>query len=352
MSRNVDLLQLLKELIQIGIALTSERDLSILLERILSEARRFTGAEAGTLFLREGDRLQFSVVQNDRLARELGEPEMRRRLQAEALPLTHESLASYVALTGEALNLPDVYQIPPDRPYTFSRWFDQKIGYRTQSVLVVPLQDPSGKIFGVLELINAMDEQNHVIPFHPGYEYLVRSLASQAAVAIRNSELEALSFTDSLTGVYNRRYLMLRISEEAKRHARHGQPVSVVLMDLDHFKAINDRFGHSAGDQALQEVAGLVLKHSRSFTVIARYGGDEFAALLTDTPKTGAVAYAERIRRVIEQHPFQFGSLTVSLGVACLPEDIASDAELLPAADRAMYQAKQLGRNRIATLAT
>ncbi len=350
MARPVDLLQLLKELIQIGIALTSERDLAILLERILTEARRFTGAEAGTLFIREGEKLQFAVVQNDLLARQLGEPEMRRRLQAESLPLSEESLAGYVALTGEVLNLPDAYEILPDQPYSFNLLLDSRVGYRTRSVLLVPLQDPSGNIFGVLELINALNEGGEAIPFHPGYEFLVRSLASQAAVAIRNTELQALSFTDGLTGVYNRRYLTLRIGEEAKRHARFGQPVSVVLMDLDHFKEINDRLGHSGGDEALREVSRLLLKQSRSFTVIARYGGDEFGVLLVDTPKAGAVAYAERIREILEQHPFKHGSLTVSLGVACLPEDVTSEADLIPAADKALYQAKQLGRNRVEAL--
>ncbi|MBI4561743.1 MAG: GAF domain-containing protein, partial [Candidatus Rokubacteria bacterium] len=118
MPRPEDLPQLLKELIQIGIALTSERDPSVLLKMILLEARRFTRAEAGTLFLREGDQLRPAVVQNDLLADRLGEPELGR-LQAEPLPLSEESLAGYVALTGEILNLPDASAIPPDRPYTF-----------------------------------------------------------------------------------------------------------------------------------------------------------------------------------------------------------------------------------------
>src|SRR5881628_2306007 len=338
--------QAFRELVQIGITLTSEQDLTTLLERILTEARRFTHAEAGTLFLREGDMLGFSVVQNDKLARELGQDEMRRRLQAEPLSLRELSLAGHVALTGDILNLHDTYMIPPDRPYSFDPRVDARLNYRTQSILVVPLQDPANNILGVLELINALD-RGRVVPFDSQYEGLVRSLASQAAVALRNARLEDLSFKDALTDVYNRRYFTIRMEEEFKRHLRFAEPVSLVLLDLDRFKDVNDRFGHRAGDEALREVAQVLLKHSRNFTVVTRYGGDEFAVLLVNTGKDGAVAYGERIREIIAEHAFAHGTVTVSLGVASLPEDAASGDDLVVAADKAMYEAKRLGRNRV-----
>src|SRR5574341_2522263 len=335
---SLNLTQAFRELVQIGITLTSERNLGTLLERILTEARRFTRAEAGTLFLREGELLQFAVVQNDLLTREFGEAEMRRRLQEQPLHLREVSLAGHVALTGDILNLHDTYMIPPDRPYAFDARVDARLNYRTQSVLVVPVQDPSGTILGVLELINAQD-RGRIVPFDPQYESLVRSLASQAAVAIRNARLEDLSFKDALTDVYNRRYFMVRIEEEWKRHSRFAEPVSLVLLDLDHFKNVNDRFGHRAGDEALKEVARLLQRHSRNFTVVTRYGGDEFAILLVNTAKAGAVTYAERIRETVEQHEFAHGAVTVSLGVASLPEDGAGADDLVVAADKAMYRA-------------
>src|SRR6267143_4151838 len=343
---SLNLTQAFKDLVQIGINLTSEQNLATLLERILTEARRFTRAEAGTLFLREGDQLRFSVVQNDKLARDLGQEEMRRRLQADPLSLRELSLAGHVALTGDILNLHDTYMIPPDRPYSFDPRVDARLNYRTQSILVVPLQDPANNILGVLELINALD-RGRVVPFDSQYEGLVRSLASQAAVAIRNARLEDLSFKDALTDVYNRRYFMVRIEEEWKRHSRFAEPVSLVLLDLDHFKTVNDRFGHRAGDDALREVARLLIRHSRNFTIVTRFGGDEFAVLLVNTPKVGGVCYARRIREVIEQHAFAHGSVTVSLGVSSLPEDAANSDDLVVAADRAMYEAKRLGRNRV-----
>ncbi|PYN37158.1 MAG: hypothetical protein DME01_05565 [Candidatus Rokuibacteriota bacterium] len=343
----LNMTQAFRELVQIGITLTSEQDLGTLLERILTEARRFTRAEAGTLFLREGDQLRFAVVQNDKLARELGQEEMRRRLQSDPLSLRELSLAGHVALTGDILNLHDTYMIPPDRPYSHDPRMDARLNYRTQSILVVPLQDPANNILGVLELINAL-ERGRVVPFDSQYEGLVRSLASQAAVALRNARLEDLSFKDALTDVYNRRYFTIRMEEEFKRHCRFGEPLSLALMDLDHFKEVNDRFGHRAGDQALRDVAQLLVKHSRSFSIVTRYGGDEFAIILVNTAKTGGLTYAERIRAVVEQHPFPHGPVTVSLGIASLPENATTVDDLIVAADQALYDAKRLGRNRVA----
>jgi diguanylate cyclase (GGDEF)-like protein len=341
------LTELLEELILIGIALTSERDLSVLLERIVAEARRFTGAEAGTLFLREGGVLRFAVVQNEPLARQFGARGVRERIGAEPLPLAVPSLAGYVARTGHAITLPNAYALPPDSPYAFNPYFDARTDYRTRSVLVVPLQELSGEVLGVLQLINARDAQGAVVPFHAEFEGLVRSLASQAAVAIRNAMLEDLSFKDPLTGAYNRRYFTLRIEEEAKRHARFGEPVSLVLIDVDHFKAVNDRYGHDAGDTVLRDVTRVLIDNSRDFSIVTRYGGDEFAVLLVNTPKAGALRYAERILGVVARHPFVQGRLTVSIGVATLPEDVTTADELIPTADRALYAAKQRGRNTV-----
>ena len=343
----MNLTQAFRELVQIGITLTSEQDLGTLLERILTEARRFTKAEAGTLFLREGDMLRFSVVQNDKLAKELGQEEMQSRLQAEPLSLRELSLAGHVALTGDILNLHDTYMIPPDRPYAFDSRVDTRLNYRTQSILVVPLQDPAHNILGVLELINAL-ERGRVVPFDSQYEALVRSLAAQAAVALRNARLEDLSFKDALTDVYNRRYFTVRMEEEFKRHCRFGEPLSLALADLDHFKEINDRFGHRAGDEALRDVSRLLVKHSRSFSVVTRYGGDEFAIILVNTAKGGGVTYADRIRSVIEQHRFAHTPVTMSLGVASIPEDATNVDDLIVAADKALYEAKRAGRNQVA----
>ncbi len=346
----IDREQLLEELIEIGLALTNERDLYALLDRILEAARRFTRAEAGTLFLCEGDHLRFAVVQNDLLERKLGKSEMQHRLQAEPLRLSEPSLAGHVAQTGALINVADAYAIGVHETRVFNQRFDAASDYSTRSVLVVPLRDMTGSIVGVLELLNAIDDSGAIVPFEPDHEKLIRTLASQAAVAIRNARLEDLSFRDSLSELYNRRYFALRIDEEVKRHTRFGHPLSLVVLNIDRFEQLNADRGPALSDEVLREVARQLVKHSRSFTIIARLDGDDFAALLANTPKAGAVTYSQRIRGIIESHPFAHGTVTASFGVAGLPADAASAEDLIAAARRALSEAKGLGPNRVTAL--
>lgn len=165
-----------------------------------------------------------------------------------------------------------------------------------------------------------------------------------------NSRLKEFSFKDEVTGLYNRRFFSIRLEEEVSRHRRFRHPVSVVLLDLDGFKAVNDQQGHAAGDETLRGVAHILLKHSRGINVISRYGGDEFAVLLVETSKAGARLYADRIRQVIGTFPFSHGKqVTASLGVASVPDDEAATAEdLFRAADEALYSAKRAGKNQVA----
>jgi diguanylate cyclase (GGDEF)-like protein len=342
--------QVLDELLDIGLAVASERDLYALLDRILEAARRFTRAEAGTLFLRDGDRLRFAVVQNDLVERKLARPELQQRFEAEPLRLSEPSLAGHVAQTGEVLNVADAHAIGVHQTRTFNERFDVASDYATRSVLAVPLQDVTGSIVGVLELLNAVDESGATVAFQREHEKLIRTLAAHAAVAIHNARLENLSFKDSVTELYNRRYFGLRIEEEVKRHTRFGHPLSLVVANVDRFKPLNVEHGQPAADEVLREVARLLIRHSRSFTIIARLDGDEFAALLANTPKAGAVTYAQRIRSVIETHPFAHGTVTASLGVAGLPADAVSADDLLAAAQRALRDAKDQGRNRVVAL--
>jgi diguanylate cyclase (GGDEF)-like protein len=133
------------------------------------------------------------------------------------------------------------------------------------------------------------------------------------------------------------------------RYRRFNHPVSVVLLDLDGFKEINDELGHAAGDETLRGMADILLKHSRGINVICRYGGDEFAVLLVETSKGGARLYADRIRYVLPTHHFGHGRrVTASFGIASLPEDVVPSPDgLIRAADEALYAAKRAGKNRV-----
>ena len=285
--------QMVEDLLQLGIAISSEGELVPVLERIVTQARRFTGAEAATLFLREGSHLRFAVVQNEFNKRRLGDYEMQQRLAVERLPLDVPSLAGYVASSGEVVNIPEAYDIPSDAPYTFNWRVDLTTGYRTHSVLAAPLRDAAQRNLGVLQLINAIGSDGQTVPFHPRLEEVARAFAAYAAIAVRSARLEELSFKDPLTDGYNRRYLMLRLHEEVSRAARYQQPLSLILLDLDGFKSINDRWGHSAGDDVLKQVVQLLASQSRRDSVVARYGGDEFIALLAEHHQGGG----PRLRR-------------------------------------------------------
>jgi diguanylate cyclase (GGDEF)-like protein len=169
-----------------------------------------------------------------------------------------------------------------------------------------------------------------------------------------NARLKETSFKDDVTGLYNRRFFSLRLEEELSRYRRFNHPVSVVLLDLDGFKAVNDDFGHTVGDETLREIAQILMKHSRGINVVSRYGGDEFAVLLVETSKAGARLYADRIREVVSKYPFSHGKVvTASFGVASLPDDEAGTAEdLFRAADEALYTAKRAGKNQVAATPT
>jgi diguanylate cyclase (GGDEF)-like protein len=166
-----------------------------------------------------------------------------------------------------------------------------------------------------------------------------------------NTKLKETSFKDEVTGLYNRRFFSIRLEEEMQRHRRFNHPVSVVLMDLDGFKAVNDELGHTVGDETLRDIAQILVKHSRGINVVARWGGDEFSVLLVETSRGGARLYADRIRQVVSSYPFSHSKrLTASFGIASLPDDDVSTSEdLLRTADEALYAAKRSGKNQVAT---
>ena len=176
------------------------------------------------------------------------------------------------------------------------------------------------------------------------------ALALDYALTLRRAE--ALSVTDDLTQLYNSRYLNQVLRREAKRASRSGRPLSLLFMDLDGFKGVNDVHGHLAGSRALVEAAAVIRGSARETDVAARFGGDEFSIILPDTGSEGAVAVADRVRERIAAHPFLAGNglnlrLTASVGVATLPDVAGSAEELVRAADVAMYRIKQSGKNGV-----
>ncbi len=164
-------------------------------------------------------------------------------------------------------------------------------------------------------------------------------------------KLEQLSQVDELTNIGNRRHGMAHLDSALDHARRHHFNLSLTMLDIDLFKQVNDQYGHKAGDLALQEIAHVLQRLTRSSDTLFRYGGEEFVVILPNTGQSGALTLAERFRETIVEHPFQMPNgdtqqLTVSIGVASFPDDAADSSSLFLAADAALYQAKSHGRNR------
>jgi len=182
-----------------------------------------------------------------------------------------------------------------------------------------------------------------------------RILCNHLGVAIQNLKLrfrlQEMAETDGLTGLYNHRFLQNRLNQELARSQRYKRPLSVLLFDIDHFKNVNDTYGHRTGDAVLMELAKVVSGKLRNLDVLARYGGEEFMAILPETPKPGAMELAERLRETIQDHLFPRDEgdpihITVSIGVGSFPEHTVKE-ELIEFTDQALYRAKEGGRNRV-----
>lgn len=174
---------------------------------------------------------------------------------------------------------------------------------------------------------------------------------SQREVQQAHADLEELSNRDPLTGIYNRRFMETELDKEFKRVRRHGGKLSVLFLDLDFFKKVNDTYGHQAGDQVLIEVTQRINGIARVTDCLARYGGEEFAIILPETDTSGGLIFANRVRELIEKTPVYYEehviALTASLGLSEYCEGIESHDVLLDQSDKALYVAKKQGRNRV-----
>lgn len=182
---------------------------------------------------------------------------------------------------------------------------------------------------------------------------LERAICYAMEMADAMAKLRAMAINDKLTGIMNRREFDRRLQDEWQRSTRFQRPLALVMLDIDHFKEINDTYGHQAGDEVLRHVATIATENTRPVDCLARYGGDEFAVIMVETDRAGALAAATRLRALIAASPFLLPekqravSLAISGGVAAWPEDASTLPALIAAADGALYAAKRQGRNRV-----
>jgi diguanylate cyclase (GGDEF)-like protein len=256
-----------------------------------------------------------------------------------------EGIAGWVAETGKPTIVNDT-----SRDRRFAGKFDSKTLFRTRSILCAPLIS-RGRTIGVVEIINRVGGR-----FTQSDLEMLLTLVEPCAIAIENAILfqktEQLTITDDLTRLFNSRYLNVYIGREIKRCKRHGIPLSVIFLDLDGFKRINDLFGHLAGSRTLAEVGTILAQAVRESDILARYGGDEFVVVLPETAPSGAMVIAERIRRAIEAHTFLKGHglearISASFGISSYPDHALTPEGLIQKADQAMYRVKERNKNGI-----
>ncbi|MFQ5881994.1 MAG: GAF domain-containing protein [Candidatus Methylomirabilales bacterium] len=250
-----------------------------------------------------------------------------------------DGLSRQVWETGRPVVLPDFATTPPGMINP------QLLALGRRAAVCLPLQVRE-QVRGVMwvhynEPRRLVEEDLH----------LLSSFANQAAIAIENAHLFAetrrLANTDELTGLYNHRYFYQLLGAEVKRALRYDRSLSLIMLDIDHFKQFNDRHGHLVGDEALRRLAQTLRKNSRGVDMVARYGGEEFAIILPETDLGQAAIQAERLRAAAAEQQWPEGQLTISLGVAALTENMTRVEDLVREADWALYQAKAAGRNQV-----
>jgi diguanylate cyclase (GGDEF)-like protein len=327
-------LQNLSLLYSIGKAMNYISDLKNLLQYILSQAIDIASAEKGSIMLYslETDRLNIRVLaglEDTEYQEKVNNNEIRCRSFKPG-----EGIAGRVFMTSKPMIVNNIRED--------DLFIKSETSY-VRSIACIPMI-VYNDVVGVINVTNKKKGKE----FTDEDVEMLKAVADQAAVAVNKAQLWDLAVTDSLTGLFVRRYFMVKLQEEIHRAERYGKRLSVIMADLDRFKKINDTYGHDAGDRALKAISKFLQKNIRDVDAIARYGGEEFVMLIPDTDKEAAYCLAQRLRAELAKVKLEdLPPITISLGIATYPSDSTDIEELIKKADAAMYEAKQKGRNRV-----
>jgi diguanylate cyclase (GGDEF)-like protein len=317
-------------------ALTSSLDLDSILQTIMDKMAEYFRPDNWSLLMVDEERndLYFAIAVGS-----ASEAIKNVRLKV------GEGIAGHVAKHGERLIVPDVYTDP-----RFSKRIDEMARWETRSIICFPLRSRL-RVLGVIQLVN-VDMQH----FGDQEIFFLQSLCDYAAIAIENArsfeKIQELTITDDCTGLYNARHLYKTLETEVYRSARFGYEFTVVFIDLDYFKQVNDTHGHLIGSRLLAEIGYLIKAQLRLIDFAFRYGGDEFVVLLPQTGKDSALVVAKRLRDSLRISTFckEEGlnlNVRASMGVATYPHDAKSPHDIIRQADEMMYLVKNTSRDNI-----
>jgi len=323
---------------ELGKALTSSLQLDQVLRTIMQKVEEFLHPDTWSLLLMDEAKqeLYFEIATGEGSA---ALKEIRIKVG--------QGIAGWVAQTGEVVIVPDT-----SRDSRFFAKVDEKTKMQTRSIVAVPVRFRDRSL-GVIELINCVGSQG----FGERDLALLEVLADFAAIAIENArhvqKIHELTITDDCTTLYNARHLNFVLETEIYRSQRYNYEFSLIFIDLDHFKSVNDTYGHLTGTRLLSDIGNMVKSNCRLIDFAFRYGGDEFVVLLPQTSKENALIVARRLHKRIREHMWMQDlgleiKITASVGVASYPTDSRDKSKLLHLADEAMYLVKNTSRDSVA----
>ena len=327
----------LKYLNDVAVEIHSHIEIERLLQDLINTSRRIVNAEMGVLTILDENLKKIKYFK-------VSIPNLFEPGEIHDLPKGKSLLLSVVARKGKTLRLNNIMEdprslgLPPNQP-------------PIQTLLGVPLVVNEGIVCGEIFLANKANNEQFTLED----EEILLTITYQASVAIENARLyeqvQQLAITDGLTGLLNHKEFHKKLDENIKVLKRYNYTISLLLIDVDHFKQFNDTYGHQVGDQVLKIIADVIKSQIRVIDICARYGGEEFAVISRDRVTPQPLILAERICSTVYAYPFKHdgvkSQLSVSIGIACVPVDADNAEDLIKRADEALYTAKKTGRNKV-----